>query len=140
MTEHSNPPRRDWGLYGLVVGVGGILALLIFAEGRVINAQQKTEVEKLRAELLVTRAEQQAFRKEQNADAEALRAEIQAFRKEQSAEAETLREERKAEAEETRRYVAEAIANANERAAVNSIRIDHLEKSEQLPPDSPPAN
>ena len=92
MTEHSNPPRRDWGLYGLVVGVGGILALLIFAEGRVINAQQKTEVEKLRAELVVTRAEQQAFRKEM------------------SAELQALREERKAEAEETGRYIAEAIA------------------------------
>ena len=57
-----------------------------------------------------------------------------------SAQQETLREERKSEAEETRRYVAEEIAKANERAAVNSIRIDHLEKSEQPPPESPPAN
>ena len=93
MSEHSNPPSRDWGLYGLVVAVGGLLALLIFAEGRVLSAQQ-----------------------------------------------ETLRAEQSKEAEETRRYIAEAIANANERAAVNSIRIDHLEQSEQPPPDTPPAN
>lgn len=86
MPEHAGPPRQDWGLYGLVVGVGGILALLIFAEGRVFSAQIETE------------------------------------------------------AEETRRYVAEAVAKANERAAVNSIRIDHLEQPEQPPPDSPPAN
>ena len=86
MSEYAGPPSRDWGLYGLVVGVGGILALLVFAEGRVFSAQ----IEK--------------------------------------------------EAEKTRRYVAEEIAKANERAAVNSIRIDHLEHSEQPPPDSPPAN
>ena len=69
MSELSNPPSRDWGLYGLVAGVGGLLALLIFAEGRVQSAQLSKE------------------------------------------------------AEETRRYIAEAIANANERAAVNSFRI-----------------
>lgn len=111
MSEHSDSPKRDWGHYGLTVAVGGILALLIFAEGRVLSAQQETEVEKLRAELQVIRAEQQV-----------------------------IREERKAEAEETRRYIAEAIANANERAAVNSIRIDHLEESAKPSPDSPPAN
>ena len=93
MTDYAGPPRRDWGLYGLVVGVGGLLALLIFAEGRVLSAQQ-----------------------------------------------ETLRAEQSKEAEETRRYIAEAIANANERAAVNTIRIDHLEQPEQPPPVAPPAN
>ena len=93
MSELSNPPSRDWGHYGVTVAVGGLLALLIFAEGRVLSAQQE------------------------------------AHRAEQSKEA-----------EETRRYVAEEIAKANERAAVNSIRIDHLEQSEQLPPDTPPAN
>ena len=122
MTEYAGPPSRDWGLYGLVVGVGGNLGLLIFAEGRVLSAQQETEAEKLRAELQVFRAEQQAFRREQNA------------------EAEVLRDERKSEAEETRRYIAEEIAKANERAAVNSIRINHLEQAEQPPPDAPPAN
>ena len=113
MSEHSDSPGRDWGLYGLVVGVGGILALLIFAEGRVLGARQETETEKLRAELQVIRAEQQV-----------------------------IREEGKAEAEETRRYIAETIAMASERAAVNSIRIDHLEESESAKssPDSPPAN
>ena len=111
MSEPSNPPSRDWGHYGLTVAVGGLLGLLIFAEGRVLSAQQETESEKLRAEIQVILAEQQV-----------------------------IREERKAEAEETRRYIAEAIANANERAAVNSIRIDHLEQSEQPPPDTPPAN
>ena len=90
MTEHSNPSSRDWGLYGLIVTVGGILGLLIFAEGRVLSAQQET-----------LRAEQEAHRAEQSK-----------------------------EAEETRRYVAEEIARANERAAVNTIRIDHLEQSE----------
>ena len=57
-----------------------------------------------------------------------------------SAQQEAHRAEQSKEAEETRRYIAEEIAKANERAAVNSIRIDHLEQSEQPPPDSPPAN
>ena len=86
MPELADQSRPDWRLYGLIVAVGGILALLIFAEGRVFSAQIETE------------------------------------------------------AEETRRYVAEETAKANERAAVNSIRIDHLEKTEQPPWDSPPAN
>ena len=87
ISDHSTPPSRDWGHYGLTLAVGGLLALLIFAEGRVLSAQQE------------------------------------------------------AEAEETRRYIAEAIAMANERAAVNSIRIDYLEEESAKPsPDSPPAN
>ena len=86
MPERADFSRPDWGLYGLIVAVGGILALLIFAEGRVFSAQIETE------------------------------------------------------AEETRRYVAEEIAKANERAAVNSIRIDHLEQPAKPSQDSPPAN
>ena len=70
---------------------------------------------------------------------QAIRAEQQSFRTEQSAEAEVLREERKEEAEETRRYNAEAVAKANERTAVISIRIDRLEQSTKPPPDYPPA-
>ena len=42
------------------------------------------------------------------------------------------------EAKETRRFVAEEIAKANERAAADAIRIDHLERSEKPPPDFPP--
>ena len=85
MSEHADPSRPDRGLHGLISAVEGILALLIFAEGRAFSAQIETEAEK------------------------------------------------------TRRHVAEGIAKANELAAVNSIRIDHLDRSAK-PPDSPPAN
>ena len=86
MASNSNPPERDWGLYGLVIAGIGLIALLISAESR------------------TNRAEQQA------------------------------------EAEETRRYVAEEIAKANERAGINSIRIDHLNEQIKPPQVSPPEN
>ena len=100
MASNSNPPVRDYGLYGLIVGfmalfvVGiGLIAFLISAESRATRAEQEV----IRAELT-------------------------------------------AEAEETRRYVAEEIAKANERAAVNSIRIDHLNEQIETPRVSPPEN
>lgn len=89
MPLNSNPPVRDWGLYGLIVGFMalfvagiGLIAFLISAEGRATRAEQATETEK------------------------------------------------------TRRYVAEEIAKANERAAVNAFRIDHL--NEQVKPSHAP--
>ena len=56
------------------------------------------------------------------------------------AEQEVIRAVLTAEAEETRRYVAEEIAKANERAGINSFRIDHL--NEQIKPrqNPPPEN
>ena len=93
MASNSNPPERDWGLYGLVIAGIGLIALLISAESR------------------TTRAEQQVIHAEQTA-----------------------------EAEETRRYVAEEIAKANERAAVNAIRIEHLNERNKTSQDPPPAN
>ena len=93
MASNSNPPERDWGLYGLVIAGIGLIALLISAVSR------------------TTRAEQQVIRAEQTA-----------------------------EAEETRRYVAEEIAKANERAAANSIRIDRLKEQNKPSQDSPHEN
>ena len=86
MAKNTNPPERDWGLYGLILAGIAVLALLIQAEGRAISANQESE------------------------------------------------------AEQTRRYVAEEIAKANERAAVNAIRIEHLDEKVEPPADFPPAN
>ena len=70
-------------------------------------------------------AETEKLRTEQIAETEKLRSELQTYRAKQ-----------KAEAEETRRYIAEAIAEASKRAAVNSIRIDHPEEAIEPSPAS----
>ena len=118
MAANANQSRHDWALYsfllaimGLIIGGVGLIVALMLAEGR------------------ATRAEQQAMSAEQSAETEKIRSELQASRAEQ-----------KAEAEETRRYIAEEIAKANERAAVNSIRIKNLEEATEPPPASPPPN
>ena len=115
MATNATSQTRDWGLYGTIAGGIGLLALLVFAEGRAIHAEQRKE----------------ATRAEQRAEAEAVRAEERA---------EAARAEQRAEAEATRRYVAEEIARANELAAVNSIRIDHLNEAIEQPSDSPSSN
>lgn len=56
------------------------------------------------------------------------------------AECRAIRANQESEAEQTRRYVAEEVAKANERAAVNAIRIEHLDDNIEPPADSPPAN
>ena len=56
------------------------------------------------------------------------------------AEQQVIRAELATETEKTRRYVAEEIAKANERAAVNSIRIDHLREQNKPSQDPPPEN
>lgn len=111
MASNATPPTRDWKLYGVIVAVMGLLALLILADGRATRAA-------LRAE---------ANRAEQREEAK--------VRREEAARA-----ERRAEAEATRRYVAEAIARTKELGAVNAIRIDHLNEAIELSPDSPPSN
>ena len=100
MASNSNPPVRDYGHYGLIVGYMalfvagiGLIAFLISVESRATRAEQEV----IRAELT-------------------------------------------AEAEETRRYVAEEIAKANERAAVNAIRINHLNEQVKPSQDPPPEN
>ena len=118
MVANANTPQPDWALYrflialmGLIVGEVGLLAVLILAEGRAVRA---------------VRAERQTIRVELSAETEKLRSELKTYRAEQ-----------KAEAEVTRRYIAEA----GERAAVNSIRIDYLEEAvEPSPASSPPSN
>ena len=50
------------------------------------------------------------------------------------------RAEQATETEKTRRYVAEEIAKANEREAVNAIRIDHLNEQVMPSQDPPPEN
>ena len=122
MASNATPPTRDWKLYGVIVAVMGLLALLILADGRATRAA-------LRAE---------ANRAEQREEAKVRREE--AARAERRAEAEATRAERRAEAEATRRYVAEAIARTNELGTVNAIRIDHLNEAIDLSPDSPPSN
>ena len=122
MATNATPQTRDWGLYGAIAGGIGLLALLVFAEGRAIRAEQRAEAVRAEQRAEVARAEQRA---------EAVRAEQRE---------EVARAEQRAEAEATRRYVAEAIARANELAAVNSIRIDLLNEAVEQPSDSPPSN
>lgn len=54
------------------------------------------------------------------------------------AEQQVIRTEMATETEKTRRYVAEEIAKANERAAVNAIRIEHLNERNKSSKDPPP--
>lgn len=83
--------------------------MLVLADGRATRAEQKAEA---------ARAEQRAETEEQRA--------------------ETARAQRGEEAEAIRRFVAEEIARANEQAAVNAVRIEHLEEViERFPPYSP---
>lgn len=56
------------------------------------------------------------------------------------AEGRAISANQESEAEQTRRHVAEEIAKANERAAVNAIRIEHPDEKIEPPADSPPAN
>ena len=115
MVANANMPRPDWALYSFLIALMGLIVGEVGLLAVLILAEGRA-----------VRAERQTIRVELSAETEKLRSELKTYRAEQ-----------KAEAEVTRRYIAEA----GERATVNSIRIDYLEEAvKPSPASSPPSN